>query len=56
MGNDKRTILKHIDPSKETWNKSAGYKIKKHLKDRVRTKSFALNYKTDSIGTVKAGS
>ncbi len=51
----KRTILKHVDPSQETWD-TAKTKIKRFLKSKAAIKGFSVQYKSDTSGDTKIGS
>jgi hypothetical protein len=53
----KRTILKHVDPSQETWD-TAKTKIKRFLKSKAAIKGFSVQYRhtSDSRGDTKIGS
>lgn len=50
----KRTILKHEDRSKETWN-IPKVRVKRHLKEHVRTKKRAFEYDAGKVGKIKVG-
>jgi hypothetical protein len=51
---EQRTILKHIDPKKETW-KTPSSVIKKKLRDRVSVRNFKIRYDAGPIGKFRLG-
>ena len=55
MAEKKRTILMSEDPSKETWQPSAGRRLVRHLREKARIKGFGLKYQPTKTDSFRAG-